>query len=79
VCDRPFERVADPLLGGLRGATFALALATGAIGRDDVPALVPVDGRFVPDPGRRAAYDRMFAEFPKIYSHNKSLFAHLNR
>ncbi len=78
VCDRRFERVADPLIGGLRGAALGFAVATNTIGLGDVRALVPVDARFAPDPGRRAAYDRLFREFPGLYTRNKPLFAHLN-
>lgn len=79
VGDRTFERVADPLLGGLRGAALAFGVATGAVALSDVRALVPVDARFVPDAGRRAAYDRLFREFPRLHARNRSLFAHLNR
>lgn len=42
VCDRTLERVADPLLTGLRGAALMFGLATGAVRAADVPGLVPV-------------------------------------
>ncbi|MFN8193083.1 MAG: FGGY-family carbohydrate kinase [Nocardioidaceae bacterium] len=79
VCDRTFERVADPLVGGLRGAGILLGLAIGEVDPGDVHELVPVDRVFRPDPAHRAVYDRLFAEFPRLYTHNKGMFARLNR
>ena len=37
------------------------------------------DRVFRPDPAHRAVYDRLFAEFPRLYTHNKGMFARLNR
>ncbi len=79
VCDRSFERVADPLVGGLRGAGLFVGMAIGEVDAADVHGLVPVDRVFTPDPARRSVYDRLFAEFPKLYSRNKGMFARLNR
>lgn len=78
VCDRSFERVADPLIAGLRGCALFFGLATGAVRREEVRDLVPVDRTFAPDPGTRAAYDRLFREFPKLHARNKAMFSHLN-
>jgi xylulokinase len=79
VCDRTFERVTEPLVGGLRGAGIFAGLALGDISEADVRALVPVDRTFVPDPANREVYDRQFAQFPKLYSRNRGMFAALNR
>ncbi|MFZ2501414.1 MAG: FGGY-family carbohydrate kinase, partial [Nocardioides sp.] len=79
VCDRSFERVADPVVAGLRGAGLTWALATGDVQRADLRALVPVDRVFAPNAAHRAAYDRMYAEFPRLHSRNKRFFAALNR
>jgi xylulokinase len=78
VSDRTFERVADPLVGGLRGAGLTVGLALGQVARAEIHALVPIDRVFAPDPANRATYDRLFAEFPKLYSRNKRFFARLN-
>lgn len=78
VCDRTFERVAQPLIAGLRGGALMLALALGEVSRDEVRPLVPIDGSFVPDPATRAVYDELYGQFPKLYSNNKTLFARLN-
>ncbi|MEZ5098073.1 MAG: FGGY-family carbohydrate kinase [Nocardioides sp.] len=79
VCDRTFERVRDPLVGGLRGAALTVGLATGAVHPEELRDLVPVDRVFTPDPGTRAAYDRLFGQFPALYKRQRPLFAALNR
>lgn len=78
VCDRTIERVADPLVGGLRGAGLYLGMALGEVAEEDVRGLVPVDRVFTPEATTRATYDRLFAEFPKLYSRDKRMFARLN-
>lgn len=77
--ERAFERVADPVVAGLRGAALSWALATGEVSWDDVAELVPVDRTFTPDPSNREVYDRMYAEFPGLHRRNKGFFARLNR
>ena len=79
VCDRTLERVADPLLTGLRGAAMMFGLAMGAVRAADVPGLVPIDRTFRPNPAHRATYDELYAEFPGLHSRNKRMFARLNR
>ncbi len=79
VCDRTFQRVADPLVGGLRGCGLFLGMAIGELNPAEVHGLVPMDGVFTPNPAHRDVYDRMFGEFPKLYSHNKGTFRRLNR
>jgi xylulokinase len=78
VCDRTIERVAEPLIGGLRGAGLTVGLALGHVSSAEVHGLVPVDRVFTPDPRHRATYERLFAEFPKLYTRNKRFFARLN-
>jgi xylulokinase len=79
VCDRTVERVADPLLCGLRGAGLAGGMAVGDVDRDELRRLVPLDGTFRPDSSNRSAYDRLFAEFPRLYRSQRRMFHRLNR
>jgi xylulokinase len=79
ICDRVVERVADPLLSGLRGVGIAAGHALGEVVPGEVRSLVPVDGELRPDPATRATYDRMFAEFPRLYRSQRRMFARLNR
>jgi xylulokinase len=62
----------------LRGAALFAALGLGAISRDEVRELVPVDRVFEPDPASRVAYDRLYAEFPGLYKAQRKMFARLN-
>ncbi len=78
VMDRRIERVALPLHANLRGAAVFAGLALGAITPAEVGALVASETTFEPDPANRAAYDQLFAEFPKIYRAERSMFSRLN-
>jgi xylulokinase len=79
VLDRTIERVADPLHANLRGAAMSASLALGAISRNEIRELIPVDRTFTPDPRNRAVYDRLYSEFPKLYKAQRKMFARLNR
>jgi xylulokinase len=79
VMDRTIERVADPNYANLKGAAIFAGLALGTVRAGDVRDLVGVDATFTPDPANRATYDRLYAEFPKLYKAGKKMFARLNR
>ncbi len=79
VTDRTVERVTDPVLCGLRGAALFAGLVTGAVAREDVRALVPVEATFRPDPAHRQVYDRLFGEFPRLYRAQRGMFRRLGR
>ncbi len=78
VMDRTIERVAEPLHTNLRGAALLASLALGAVRREEIRDLVPVDRVFRPDPENRAAYDRLYAEFPGLYKAQRKMFKRLN-
>ncbi len=78
VMGRTIERVAAPAHTNLRGAALFAALALGAIRRDEVRDLVAVDRTFRPDPANRAIYERLYAEFPRLYRAQRRTFARLN-
>ena len=77
--DRTIERVADPNYANLKGAAIFAGLALGAVRAEEVRDLVVVDATFTPDPANRTTYDRLYAEFPKLYKAQKGMFARLNR
>ena len=72
------ERVEYALLQHQRGAALLAGVALRAIGWADVPALVPVDRTFIPDPQAERVYARLAAELPKAYSGLKGVFARLH-
>ncbi len=71
------ERVEHPLHTNLRGATLLAAVALGALRRDEISQLVPVDRPFVPDPQHPAVYDRLYAEFARLFKAQRKMFARL--
>ncbi|MFZ6005046.1 MAG: xylulokinase [Actinomycetota bacterium] len=79
VMDRTIERVVDPMHAGLRGAALLAGIALGDVDRARARDHVPVDKTFVPDPATRADYERLYAEFPKLYKAQKDMFRRLNR
>jgi xylulokinase len=79
VLDRPIEQVADPVHANLRGAALLAGMALGAVSADEIGSLVQVEATYRPDPRTRQLYDRMFAEFPALYSAQRGLFKRLNR
>jgi xylulokinase len=78
VMDRTIERIADPLHTGLRGAALLAGIALGDLDRASARDHSPVDATFKPDPAARAAYERLYPEFPKLYKAQKDMFARLN-
>lgn len=78
VFDRTIERVAEPLLTGLRGTAIFAGLALGDLTHAEVRALVPVDAVLEPNPENRDLYDRLFAEFPGLYKAQRRMFSRLN-
>lgn len=79
VLRREIRTDADPMHANVRGAAFLAGIALGELTAEDVPARVRVAASYVPDPARAALYDRLFAEFVKIYKATKPIYARLNR
>jgi xylulokinase len=79
VMGRTIERVAEPLHANLRGAAIFAARVLGDVDLEEIHGLVGVDTTFTPDPATAPTYDKLFAEFPKLYSSQKPMFTHLNR
>ena len=79
VLDRTVERVPEAVNGSLRGAAIFAGLSLGALRFDEVRDAVPVEATFRPDAATRGVYDRLYAEFPKLYRAQKGMFTRLNR
>lgn len=78
VSDRTVERVAEPLLTGLRGAAIFAGLALGEVVREEIRDLITVDTTFEPTHANRDVYDRLFAEFPGLYKTQRRMFSRIN-
>lgn len=79
VCDRRIERVENPLVSGLRGAGLYFGLQSGAVTRNEIRELVPIDRIFEPQSETRAIYEALMFEFPQLHRNNKKMFVRLNR
>ncbi len=79
VMDRTIEQVADPLYCGLRGAALSAGMAIGEVEQKELRGLVSIKETYRPNPVNRAAYQRLYAEFPGLYSSQKKFFRRLNR
>jgi Sugar (pentulose and hexulose) kinases len=78
VLGRRIERVVEPMYTNLRGAALFAAMSLGKISLDDVRSLVRVTATFEPDPGARATYEPMYAEFKGLYGRLHGMYARLN-
>jgi xylulokinase len=72
----PMEQVADPRHAQLRGVALWARICLGELRLEDVPALVPVAGRFEPSGG--SAYTEGYAEYRKLAGTLKGLYSRLN-
>ena len=54
-------------------------MALGRVRADELRDLVAVQRTFRPDPSNRATYDRLYGEFPGLYSMQRKFFRRLNR
>lgn len=78
VLDRRIERVSAPVHTNLRGAALLAGMALQVVQRSEIRDLVSVDRVFTPQPQNRTAYDRLYAEFPRLYKHQRAMFSRLN-
>jgi xylulokinase len=73
------ERVANPPHTNLRGAALVAGVGLGEVPRERIRQLVEVERVFAPNPANRLVYDRLFAEFARLYKAHRKMFARLNR
>ncbi len=79
VWQRKVVKMKNPQLASAVGAA-CIAFVSLGIFKDftQVANLVQVDKEFAPDPAKAAIYDKLYAEFPKLYESNKKIFKRLN-
>jgi xylulokinase len=62
----------------VRGAALFAAVSLGYVQAHEVRGLVPVAGRYEPDPATKATYDRVYAEYPGLYRRLKGVHRRWN-
>ena len=79
VTGRTIQTVASPQNAGSVGAAAVMAMGLGIVpDLDAVGTLIPPERTFMPNPGNRAAYDKNYAVFRKLYAANRAHFQALN-
>lgn len=80
VLNREIETVESPQDAGAVGAAAVIAAGLGIIGSvEDAKKLIPVQGRYLPDPANSAVYDEYLKVFKSLYKNNAAAFKTLNR
>lgn len=80
VTGRTVQTVASPQNAGSVGAAAVMAVGLGVIADlDAVGTLIPPERTVTPNAAHRAAYDKNYAVFRKLYAANKAQFRALNR
>ena len=75
----PVETVASPQNVGSVGAAAVVGVGIGMIASlDDVKEFIPAVAKYTPNPELKAAYDKNYEVFIKLYDYNKKAFAALN-
>ena len=78
VLNVPMERIADPRQAQLRGMALWAQVCLGECTLAEAAAQVPIDRTFTPNPAHRAEYDRLYAEYRKLYKTLKGSYRRLN-
>jgi xylulokinase len=79
VTGKKIRQVDQPVLAGVRGASFLALIALGKLRVEQVPPMVPIKRVFEPDPSTRAEHELRFNEFVELYSKTKDIHKRLNR
>ena len=79
VMGRTIEQVSDPMTAQLRGCALLAGRSLGVLSDGEIPSLATIAQRFEPDPSTSPAYDRLYAEFPKLIKTQRPMFQRLQR
>jgi xylulokinase len=79
VWQKKVVKMKNPQLASAVGAACIAFVSLGVF-KDftQIANLVQVEKEFIPDPAKAAIYDKLYAEFPKLYENNKKIFERLN-
>ncbi len=68
------RRVKDPRQANARGAAYIAAIGLGELTLDQIHQLTEIEREFEPSEKNQTMYDLLFANFLKIFEHNRPLF-----
>ena len=74
----PIHQVAEPITATARGNALLAFVALGQLTMDQLSSMIPIRQVFEPDPANKAIYDRLYTQYRRLFSRNKSIFKGLN-
>ena len=78
ILNRPIDQVAEPQLANVRGAALLAGIALGEATWEQIPDLVAIEQRYLPDPANRARYDEAYAALRAHHKGSRKLYRRLN-
>jgi len=79
VLDRNINQMEDPSLGSTKGSAIVALVGLGVLNNlSEAIPLVKVEKTYKPNPENREIYDKLFAEFIKLYKNQKKMLKTLN-
>jgi xylulokinase len=75
----PVRQLSAPIQANAVGAALIGYVGIGALSFDDVPELVHIAETYMPNPGRTAVYDELFAHFKFAHKRLAPLYRRMNR
>ena len=74
----PIHQVEDPVNATVRGTALLVLRALGYCSLEDISGLVKIKKVFEPDGSKKEIYDKMYAQYRKLFKKNKPVFKALN-
>jgi xylulokinase len=78
VLKTPIYQVDDPVNTTLRGVALLGFVSLGLLSLDDIPRLVKIKRVFDPETEKFSVYDKMYAQYRRVFSRNRKIFQALN-
>jgi xylulokinase len=78
VLKTPIHQVDVPVNATLRGVALLGFVTLGLLGLEDIPKLVKIKRVFEPEKDNFSVYDKMYAQYRRLFSRNRKIFWALN-
>ncbi|MFX1587547.1 MAG: FGGY-family carbohydrate kinase [Promethearchaeota archaeon] len=79
ITEREIKQVENPNLSAIRGSAIIALIGLGLFDNfAEINSLIKIKKTYQPDVNNRNIYNKLFAEFLKIYKRNKKMFNNLN-
>jgi xylulokinase len=80
ILDRKIVQLSEPDLAGAKGSAIISMVGLNILKSfSEAIPLIKIKKEFIPNPNTTEIYQKLFAEYIKVYKRNKHLFDHLNQ